>query len=142
MSFWLERSVDATAAFFEQVVGTLWLQSSDPDASVLRSLNESLKVEKQDAKTKAWRVFHRCIYVSRVPERMTSSAAAAAAAGAVMEQDKKGLYDFAPSWTLISALEPYVRLAKSKSEVAAYAKPFIQKFYPASEKEPASVLLS
>ena len=81
MSFWLEPSVDATAAFFQQVVDPLWLQqSSDPDASVLRSLNESLKVERQDAKTKAWRVFHRCTYVSRVPERIESPAAAAAAA--------------------------------------------------------------
>jgi hypothetical protein len=133
MSFWLEPSVDATASFFQQVVDPLWLQqSSDPDASVLRSLSESLKVEKQDAKTKAWRVFHRCTYVSRVPERIESHAAAAAAA----EQEKKVLHDFAPSWSLISALEPYVRPAKNKSEVAMYAKPLVQKLYPALEKQP------
>ena len=137
MSFWLEPSVDATASFFQQVVDPLWLQqSSDPDASVLRSLSESLKVEKQDARTKAWRVFHRCTYVSRVPERIKSPAAAAAAAAAATEQDKKGLHDYAPSWTLISALEPYVRPAKNKSEVAAYAKPLVQKLYPALEKQP------
>jgi hypothetical protein len=133
MSFWLEPSVDATASFFQQVVDPLWLQqSSDPDASVLRSLSESLKVEKQDAKTKAWRVFHRCTYVSRVPERIESHAAAAAAA----EQEMKVLHDFAPSWSLISALEPYVRPAKNKSEVAMYAKPLVQKLYPALEKQP------
>ncbi len=137
MSFWLEPSVDATASFFQQVVDPLWLQqSSDPDASVLRSLSESLKVEKQDARTKAWRVFHRCTYVSRVPERIKSPAAAAAAAAAATEQDKKGLHDYAPSWTLISSLEPYVRPAKNKSEVAAYAKPLVQKLYPALEKQP------
>jgi hypothetical protein len=137
MSFWLEPSVDATAAFFQQVVDPIWLQqSSDLDAVALRSLSESLKVEKQDAKTKAWRVFHRCTYVSRVPASISSPGAAAAAAAEQEESDKKGLHDYAPSWTLVSTLEPYVRPAKNKGEVAAYAKPLIQLLYPALERQP------
>ncbi|KAK0704574.1 hypothetical protein B0H67DRAFT_673739 [Lasiosphaeris hirsuta] len=135
MSFWLEPSVDATASFFQQVVDPLWLQQSlDPDAAVLRTLSEALKVEKQDAKTKAWRVFHRCTYVNRVPGKITSPAAAAAAAHE--EPDKKGLHDYAPSWALISALEPYVRPAEDKSEVGRYAKPLVQQLYPALEMQP------
>ncbi|USP79474.1 hypothetical protein yc1106_06748 [Curvularia clavata] len=53
---------------------------------------------------------------------------------AAVEQDKKGLRDYAQSWTLISSLELYVRPAKNKSEVVKNAVSFIHDNYPALEK--------
>ncbi|WXC47668.1 hypothetical protein QX201_007382 [Fusarium graminearum] len=123
MSFWLEPHVDATAAFFQQVVDRKWLQeSTEGNAATLRSLEAALKAEKADAKTKAWRVFHRCTYVSRVLEKIVAPAASVA--------PKAVLFDQTPNWGLICALEPYLRSAKDKNEVREKLQPLIDKHWP------------
>ncbi|PSR81495.1 hypothetical protein BD289DRAFT_489421 [Coniella lustricola] len=118
MSFWLEPSIEDTAAFFQQVV--------DRDALTLRNLSSALKSEKANAPTKAWRVFHRCTYVSRVPEQIVSSTVAAT----VQTASTKIVHDYAPSWQLISKLEPYLRSAKDRSDVSMQAKPHVQRLWP------------
>ena len=82
MSFWLEPSVEATDTFFEQVLDPVWLEESpEPNARLLRSLREALAKESGNARTKAWRVLHRCTYISRVPDKVEQRPAAAAALG-------------------------------------------------------------
>ncbi|PTD07026.1 hypothetical protein HYE67_002805 [Fusarium culmorum] len=123
MSFWLEPHVEATAAFFQQVVDRKWLQeSTEGNAAALRSLEAALKAEKADAKTKAWRVFHRCTYVSRVLEKIVATAVSVA--------PKAVLFDQTPNWGLICALKPYLRPAKDKNEVREKLQPLIDKQWP------------
>jgi hypothetical protein len=98
----------------------------------LRDLAQALKVEKDDAKTKAWRVFHRCTYVNRVPEQITSPASAVAQTA----PETKIFHDYSPSWALISRLEPYLRSASCRADVIVLAKPHVQQLWPSLLNQP------
>ncbi|KAF7534354.1 hypothetical protein G7054_g6291 [Neopestalotiopsis clavispora] len=92
MSFWLEPSAEATDVFFNQVLDQEWLaQSPEPNAGLLRSLHENLKKEAANARTKAWRVLHRCTYVSRVLDRKINPPTMTAP-GAVKQASKSSLF--------------------------------------------------
>ncbi|KAF9879435.1 hypothetical protein CkaCkLH20_02978 [Colletotrichum karsti] len=98
MSFWLEPSVEATDVFFKQVLNPVWLEGSpEPNAALLRSLRENLSTKTGDTRTKAWRVLHRCTYLSRVPEPIKSRPAETAPAE---EAPKKSsmLADLSCNW--------------------------------------------
>lgn len=130
MSFWLEPSVEATDTFFEQVIDPVWLEESpESNARLLRSLREALAKETGNARTKAWRVLHRCTYVSRVPEKVEQRLAALAG---TQEEDKKStlLADVAGNWLLIQKLEPFARGAESKAQLATVLKPHVTRLFP------------
>ncbi|KAH8729939.1 hypothetical protein BGZ61DRAFT_530066 [Ilyonectria robusta] len=129
MSFWLEPSVEATDTFFEQVLDPAWLeQSSEPNAKLLRSLREALAKETGNARTKAWRVLHRCTYVSRVPEKVEQRPAAPGN----VEPEKKStlLADVACNWLLLQKLEPFARGIESRAMLAAALKPHVSRLFP------------
>jgi hypothetical protein len=88
----------------------------------LRSLEAALKAEKADAKTKAWRVFHRCTYVSRVLEEIKPLSAS--------DVPKAVLFDQTPNWGLIYALEPYLRSANNRYEVNQKLQRLVDERWP------------
>ncbi|KAH7161676.1 hypothetical protein EDB81DRAFT_944310 [Dactylonectria macrodidyma] len=129
MSFWLEPSVEATDTFFEQVLDPVWLENSpEPNARLLRSLREGLAKETGNARTKAWRVLHRCTYVSRVPEKVEQRPAALAN----VEGEKKStlLADVACNWLLLQKLEPFARGVESRAKLATVLKPHVSRLFP------------
>ena len=133
MSFWLEPSAEATDVFFNQVVDPEWLEDpSDADARVLRSLAESLKKEKGDARTKAWRVFHRCTYVSRVPERIpaTSRGPPSLTQSSTNETKGRPLFDLSANWLLVQAFNPHVRSCKTRAELALAMRQVADSLFP------------
>jgi hypothetical protein len=134
MSFWLEPSVEGTDAFFKQVVEFKWLESSpDPAAVLLRELRNKLKNESGNARTKAWRVFHRVTYVSRVLESIKPKLDTSKP-----DEKKTGalLADISCNWLLLQQLEPLVRSATTKQQLKVLAEPQITKFYPAIRSNP------
>lgn len=131
MSFWLEPSTEATDTFFEQVLDPVWLEeSTEANAQVLRSLREALAKETGNARTKAWRVLHRCTYVSRVPEKLEQRPSSVAAVSHKEEKKSTLLADVACNWLLIQKLEPFARGAKSKAQLADFLKPHVMKLFP------------
>lgn len=135
MSFWLEPSVEATEVFFQQVLDPTWLaESPDPDAGLLRQLRASLAAQAGDARTKAWRVLHRCTYVSRVPEPVAPRPAAAAA-GAVVRKSAL-LADVAGSWLMLQKLEPWARGVESRAKLALKMRDRVATLYPALVAQP------
>lgn len=138
MSFWLEESVEATDVFFSQVIDPQWLQeSAEPNAALLRSLQQSIRSEAATARTKAWRVLHRCTYVSRVPEKVPG-VAAAAVEGAGAQEGKKStlLADVACNWQIIQNLEPWISGAKSRAELAKLVRARVELLYPRLLSQP------
>jgi hypothetical protein len=132
MSFWLEPSVEATDTFFEQVLDQAWLaMSPEPNARLLRELQAGLAGQTGNARTKAWRVLHRCTYVSRVPEEIEQRPAAADAT-AEPKDDKKSalLAEVACNWLLLQKLEPLARAAQSRAALANTLKPHVMKLFP------------
>ncbi|KAH0425359.1 hypothetical protein CcaCcLH18_11015 [Colletotrichum camelliae] len=129
MSFWLEPSVEATDTFFEHVLNPVWLEDSpEPNAQLLRTLREGLKNETGNARTKAWRVLHRCTYVSRIPEKIEPRPRAALA---IKEQKPSTLLaDIASNWLLVQKLEPFARDAGSRGDLATILKPHVVRFFP------------
>ncbi|KAL3295215.1 Concanavalin A-like lectin/glucanases superfamily protein [Colletotrichum asianum] len=129
MSFWLEPSVEATDTFFEHVLNHVWLEESpEPNAQLLRTLREGLKNETGNARTKAWRVLHRCTYVSRIPEKIESRPRDAMS---TKEQKPSTLLaDIGSNWLLIQKLEPFARDAKSRGNLATTLKPHVLRFFP------------
>ncbi|KAJ0299702.1 hypothetical protein Brms1b_013025 [Colletotrichum noveboracense] len=129
MSFWLEPSVEATDTFFEHVLNHVWLEESpEPSAQLLRTLREGLKNETGNARTKAWRVLHRCTYVSRIPEKIESRPRAAMP---TKEQKPSTLLaDVGSNWLLIQKLEPFARDANSRGNLANTLKPHVLRFFP------------
>ncbi|RSL93128.1 hypothetical protein CEP52_013439 [Fusarium oligoseptatum] len=131
MSFWLEPSVEATDTLFEQVIDPIWLEESpESNAQLLRSLREALAKETGNARTKAWKVLHRCTYVSRVPEKVEQRPAAL---GNVQDEKKSTstlLADVACNWLLIQKLEPFARGAESKAQLATVLKSHVTKLFP------------
>ncbi|KAF4908664.1 hypothetical protein CGCVW01_v012188 [Colletotrichum viniferum] len=129
MSFWLEPSVEATDTFFEHVLNRTWLEDSpEPNAQLLRTLREGLKNETGNARTKAWRVLHRCTYVSRIPEKVESRPRAAMS---TKEQKPSTLLaDIGSNWLLIQKLEPFARDANSRGNLANTLKPHVLRFFP------------
>ncbi|KAI8253575.1 hypothetical protein K4K58_007098 [Colletotrichum sp. SAR11_239] len=129
MSFWLEPSVEATDTFFEHVLNHVWLEESpEPNAQLLRTLREGLKNETGNARTKAWRVLHRCTYVSRIPEKIESRPR-----DAMSTKEQKPstmLADIGSNWLLIQKLEPFARDAKSRGNLATTLKPHVLRFFP------------
>ncbi|KAI8316376.1 hypothetical protein K4K61_007280 [Colletotrichum sp. SAR11_59] len=129
MSFWLEPSVEATDTFFEHVLNHVWLEESpEPNAQLLRTLREGLKNETGNARTKAWRVLHRCTYVSRIPEKIESRPR-----DAMSTKEQKPstlLVDIGSNWLLIQKLEPFARDAKSRGNLATTLKPHVLRFFP------------
>ena len=133
MSFWLEPSTEGTDAFFQRVVDPLWLEESiEPNARLLRELRDSLKKQAGNARTKAWRVLHRCTYVSRVLEQVPASVQQAVAAATEQNQKKKGTLpaDIACNWTIIQRLEPLARGSTTKAEIAGSCGDNISALYP------------
>ncbi|PWY97400.1 hypothetical protein BCV70DRAFT_67029 [Testicularia cyperi] len=131
MSFWLEPSTESTDVFFQKVVDPKWLESpTEQNAATLRELKTSLDQEKGNARTKAWRVLHRCTYVSRVPERVLTSPAAALATAPTTET-KSSSIDLNSSWMIIQQLEPYIRACQTKVQIAqAMGEPDVVHLYP------------
>ncbi|KAK2769529.1 hypothetical protein CKAH01_15148 [Colletotrichum kahawae] len=129
MSFWLEPSVEATDTFFEHVLNPGWLEDSpETNAQLLRTLREGLKNETGNARTKAWRVLHRCTYVSRIPEKIEPRPRAAVA---IKEQKPSTLLaDIASNWLLIQKLEPFARDAGSRGDLVTILKPHVMRFFP------------
>ncbi|RSL86997.1 hypothetical protein CDV31_016322 [Fusarium ambrosium] len=121
MSFWLEPSV----------IDPIWLEESpESNAQLLRSLREALAKETGNARTKGWKVLHRCTYVSRVPEKVEQRPAAL---GNVQDEKKSTstlLADVACNWLLIQKLEPFARGAESKAQLATVLKPHVTKLFP------------
>ncbi|KAJ9618074.1 hypothetical protein H2203_009255 [Taxawa tesnikishii (nom. ined.)] len=134
MTFWLEPSVEGTDAFFKQVVDDQWVEESpEPSAILLRQLRDSLNSEPGNARTKAWRLFHRVTYVSRVLEKIQAPDKAAA------EAEKKSgamLADVSCNWLMLQRLEPLIRAAKSRREVKDIAVPEITLRYPSLAADP------
>jgi hypothetical protein len=134
MSFWLEPSVEGTDAFFKQVVDFGWLEASaDPAAVLLRELRSTLKHEPGNARTKAWRVFHRVTYVSRIGEEIKPKLDTS------KQDDKKAgalLADISCNWLLLQYLEPLVRSATSKQQLKNLAEKPILNSYPAIRSDP------
>ncbi|CCT73221.1 uncharacterized protein FFUJ_10097 [Fusarium fujikuroi IMI 58289] len=129
MSFWLEPSVEATDTFFQKVIDPVWLEDPlDNDAKTLRMLREKINKEEGNARTKAWRVLHRCTYVSRVPEKVEQRPARFADT----EDEKKTtpVADIAANWLLIQKLEPFERSAQSKEHLRNILKPHALKLFP------------
>ncbi|KAI8290115.1 hypothetical protein K4K60_006862 [Colletotrichum sp. SAR11_57] len=129
MSFWLEPSVEVTDTFFEHVLNHVWLEESpEPNAQLLRTLREGLRNETGNARTKAWRVLHRCTYVSRIPEKIESRPRDAMS---TKEQKPSTLLDdIGSNWLLIQKLEPFARDAKSRGNLATTLKPHVLRFFP------------
>ncbi|KAJ0377245.1 hypothetical protein COL26b_004434 [Colletotrichum chrysophilum] len=129
MSFWLEPSVEATDTFFEHVLNHVWLEESpEPNAQLLRTLREGLKNETGNARTKAWRILHRCTYVSRIPEKIESRTR-----DAMYTKEQKPstlLADIGSNWLLIQKLEPFARDANSRGNLATTLKPHVLRFFP------------
>ena len=112
MSFWLEDSTDHTAVFFNRVLDPIWLQSTDPNAKVLRELAAKQAI---NPTTKAWRVLHRCTYVSRVGETIPASPSDQKGGG--NETLKKATYDYSANWAFLRIVEPSIRGAKDKPDL-------------------------
>ncbi|CZR48122.1 uncharacterized protein FPRO_12732 [Fusarium proliferatum ET1] len=124
-----EPSVEATDTFFQKVVDPVWLEKSlDNDAKTLRILREKVNKEEGNARTKAWRVLHRCTYVSRVPEKVEQRPARFADT----EDEKKPtlVAEIAANWLLIQKLEPFARSAQSKEHLRNILKPHVSKLFP------------
>lgn len=139
MSFWLEESVEATDVFFNQVLDPQWLEeSTEPNAALLRSLNQSIKKEAGNARTKAWRVLHRCTYVSRVPAKVEGNPKGAAAQKTNVEDGKKStlLADVACNWQILQNLEPWIRGASSRAELAVMVRSHVARLYPRLVSQP------
>ncbi|KAF5705139.1 hypothetical protein FMUND_12218 [Fusarium mundagurra] len=129
MSFWLEPSVEATDTFFQKVIDPVWLeQSPEKGAQLLRTLREKVNKEEGNARTKAWRVLHRCTYVSRVPEKVEQRPAKFA--DSQDEEKSTPLIDIAANWLLIQKLEPFAREAQSKDQLPAILKPHVLRLFP------------
>ncbi|KAK5069162.1 hypothetical protein LTR64_008686 [Lithohypha guttulata] len=129
MSFWLEPSVEGTDAFFKQVVNPLWLQDTTiPDAAVMRELDSSLKMQTGNARTKAWRLFHRVTYVNRIIP--PTSTVPVATATMKENADSALLADVSCNWLMIQRLEPRVRGAKTYKEMALLAEKEVKEQYP------------
>src|SRR6185369_417997 len=131
-------SVEATEVFFQQVLEPAWLeQSPDPNANLLRELRTSLASQVGDARTKAWRVLHRCTYVSRVPEAGAQDPVAAAAAvgtGAIKKSTL--LADVACNWLMLQKLGPWSRGVQSRAQPALKVKDRVAKLYPGLVAQP------
>lgn len=84
--------------------------------------------ETGNARTKAWRVLHRCTYVSRVPEKVEQRPAAQAN----VEPEKKStlLADVACNWLLLQKLEPFARGIESRAMLATALKPHVSRLFP------------
>ncbi|KAJ4141752.1 hypothetical protein NW768_000969 [Fusarium equiseti] len=135
MSFWLEPSVEATDTFFEQVVDPKWLEEcNDSDARLMRSLREALSKETGNARTKAWRVLHRCTYVSRVLEKVEHHPSSLSD----VQDEKKAtpLADVACNWVLIQRLEPFARMAESRAQLPTLLRPHVTKLFPSLVAQP------
>ena len=138
MSFWLEASVEGTDAFFQQVVDPKWLDDAqEPNARLLLQLREALSKETGNARTKAWRVLHRTSYVSRVPEPGSRATKAVPVASQQSEEKKSTLLaDVSCNWHILQNLEPIVRGAGSRGQLAGLAEPWVRKLYPGIREQP------
>ncbi|KAF5620263.1 hypothetical protein F52700_11585 [Fusarium sp. NRRL 52700] len=155
MSFWLEPSVEATDTFFEKVIDPAWLeQSPDKDAQLLRTLREKVNKQEGNARTKAWRVLHRCTYVSRVPEKVEQRLAKFAdpqdeeqrlsESGDAQNKDQipaefgdaqgdeksTPLVDISANWLMIQKLEPFAREIQSKDQLPGVLEPHVLRLFP------------
>ncbi|RSL45070.1 hypothetical protein CEP51_016141 [Fusarium floridanum] len=131
ISFWLEPSVEATDTLSEQVIDPIWLEESpESNAQLLHSLREALAKETGNARTKAWRVLHRCTFVSRVPEKVEQRPAALANVQDEKKSTSTLLADVACNWLLTQKLEPFARGAESKAQLATVLKPHVTKLFP------------
>ncbi|KAL5591214.1 hypothetical protein FOVSG1_010103 [Fusarium oxysporum f. sp. vasinfectum] len=132
MSFWLEPSVEATDVFFKKVIDPQWLEeSAESDAVSLRSLRQSFDKSEGNARTKAWRVLHRCTYVSRVPQPIVGAQVALANTTELKNPKRCTLLaDVACNWLLLQQLEPWARSVKSRGDLATVVKSQVQTLYP------------
>jgi hypothetical protein len=120
MSFWLEGSVEGTNAFFQQVVDPKWLDDGqEPNARLLLQLCTDIQNQPGNARTKAWRVLHRCTYISRVPESIVAKPRTEVEQS--VEKKSTLLADVSCNWHNIQNLEPLVRGAVSRTELAHLA---------------------
>jgi hypothetical protein len=95
LTFYLAPRTANYDVFFNQVVDPIWLaQSDEPAAAALRQAKQAGK------RPAAWRVLHRVTYVSRVLEKVGSTAPLDEALAAL---------DIASNYELIRTLEPFVR---------------------------------
>ena len=140
MSFYLDATTEATDIFFSQVIDPEWLaESPEPNAALLRTLDSSIKAEAGNARTKAWRVLHRCTYVNRVlPPARVKDRAVPGIQPTLKEEGKKStlLADVSSNWALLQSLEPLVRDAGSRVELASKARSQIAELYPTLLAQP------
>ncbi|KAL8852450.1 MAG: hypothetical protein Q9221_002680 [Calogaya cf. arnoldii] len=141
MSFWLEPSVEGTDAFFKQVVDPEWVEGSpEPNARLLLKLRDDLNKQTGNARTKAWRVLHRCTYVNRVLEPVSASGKPDLflPPPPTEKESKKSalLADVSCNWLILMNLEPFVRGAESRAELAGLAQPHVAKLYPSLRSQP------
>ncbi|PWN86809.1 hypothetical protein FA10DRAFT_304700 [Acaromyces ingoldii] len=129
MSFLLQPNNDNVQAFFNSVVDDAWLQSNDADAAVLRRLKANPDMV---SKTQAWRVMHRCTYVSRIPEKIT--AAAVVSVDASPAKKKAAGFDASANWEIVASLEPLLRGCKSRQEVFQVVNDNVKTLLPALYK--------
>lgn len=140
MSFWLEESVEGTDAFFRQVVDPQWLtDAQEPNAKLLLQLRDTLDKQSGNARTKAWRVLHRCTYINRVPEPIAAKPKIESPPPQQWQEGKKKsalLADVSCNWHILQNLEPLMRGAQSRTEVAHLVQPSIAKLYPSIRTQP------
>ncbi|KAF8307722.1 hypothetical protein DL93DRAFT_2159383 [Clavulina sp. PMI_390] len=128
MSFFLEPSAESTDVFFNKVVDPLWLvESTDSNAIALQGLQQRLATLDDNAREKAWRVFHRVTYVSRVLEKVDP----AGNSPEISEAEKRTTQvDISANWTLIRTLDPYIRDATDRASLMELTSAALQEHYP------------
>jgi hypothetical protein len=136
MSFYLEPSTESTDLFFNKIVDPIWLaESQDSNAIGLRSLQQRLARLDDNAREKAWRIFHRVTYVSRVLESVDMAGKAPDGS----EAEKKSVQvDVTANWMLISKLEPFIREAQDRATLAELTTTALRTCYPTLCNDKAS----